>query len=145
MITPKEYKMEFIRPTLNGPRRTGRTTRIINDAIETIYQQKWVWLIDHHDSARAQESAAQEFIQRLKHFHRLHYPLITFDVIQSDGHLWGHLGTVFFMADQVAGEEHISPLPGLRSQFDNTLLDAGLYDQVSLKNRRVIPRMNHSS
>lgn len=123
----------FIEPTLDGPRRTGRTTRIINDAIEHFIQHGYTWVMDHHDSERAQHDAAKRFIDKMRS-ECPGYTLVAYDVIEANWHP-RHLGTVFFMGEYI-NEMH-KPVPGLKNDFLNHLIDINIYYKIKLENYNV--------
>lgn len=127
---------QFIEPTLeDGPRRSGRTTRIINDAIEHLMQHGYAWVTDHHDSSRSQRDAAQRLVKR-KQIEFPYIRLVAYDVIRHNGHLGQDLGTVFFFADYNPAKQLHEPKQGLLSVFNNYLMDIRMYDKVHLKNHR---------
>lgn len=47
-------------------RRSGRTTRIVDDAIQELFQDKSVFIVDHHGTAESSYNATYIFMKRLK-------------------------------------------------------------------------------
>jgi len=63
-----------------GPRRSGRTTRCADQAIQTLFEKGYVYLIDHHDTERMSKYLLDIVERRLDREHRLvrgvHYRVI---------------------------------------------------------------------
>lgn len=82
----KEYKAKQVEARLSGNdpwRRSGRTTRLVNEAVEKFFtimyhsdsrtrpEETVIFLQDHHGTKRATAHALEIFIDRMKREHNL--------------------------------------------------------------------------
>lgn len=70
-MTPVDKFTRTLQEVDRGPRRSGRTTRLVDAYIQILFKTGKVVLYDHHYHERANEHIARIFFRRLEMEHNL--------------------------------------------------------------------------